>query len=200
MIEHKSNLIKSWKIIKSVINKQKYNPSSSKFKYNGKVIYDGFKISNRFDTFFVHVGESLASVIRQCTKVPSDYLKYDIMNKMHLDPVTENEIDKIILNFRDSSAGWDELKPTMVKSIRNYIKSPLRHICKLSFRTGIFSDELKIANVVPIFKSGDEMIFSNYRPVSVLHVFSKIIEILTYNRLLKFINDNDLSYKYQFGF
>ena len=119
---------------------------------------------------------------------------------MYLDPVTEKEIDKIILNFRDSSAGWDELKPTVVKSIHCCIKSPLRHIYNLSFRTGIFPDELKIANVAPIFKSGDEMIFSNYRPVSVLPVFSKIIERLMYNRLVKFINDNDLLYKYQFGF
>ena len=102
--------------------------------------------------FFVHVTESLASVIPQSTKVPSDYFKHDIMNKMYLDPVTENEIDKIILNFRESSAGWDELKPTVVKFIRHWIPSPLRHICNLSFRTGIFPDELKIANVVPIFK------------------------------------------------
>ena len=132
--------------------------------------------------------------------MPSDYLKHDIVNKMYLDPVTENEIDKIILNFRESSAGWDELKPTVIKSIRHCIALPLRHICNLSFRTGIFPDELKIANVVPIFKSGDEMIFSNYRPVSVLPVFSKIIERLMYNRLLKYTNDNNLLYKYQFGF
>ena len=56
------------------------------------------------------------------------------------------------------------------------------------------------ANVAPILKSGDEMIFSNYRPVSVLPVFSKVIERLMYNRLLKYINDNNLLYKYQFGF
>ena len=156
--------------------------------------------SQKIKSFFVHVGESLASVIPQCTKVPSDYLKYDTVNKMYLDPVTENEIDKIFLNFRDSSAGWDELKPTVDKSIRYCIKSRIRHICNLSFRTGIFPDELKIAIVVPIFKSGDEMIFSNYRPVSVLPVFSKTIERLMYNRLLKFINDKDSLYKYQFGF
>ena len=200
LVEHKSNLKQSWKIIKSVINRRKYHPLNSKFKYNGKVIDDGFEISNRFNKFFVHVGESLASIIPQSTKMPSDYLKHDIVNKMYLDPVTENEIDKIILNFRESSAGWDELKPTVIKSIRHCISLPLRHICNLSFRTGIFPDELKIANVVPIFKSGDEMIFSNYRPVSVLPVFSKIIERLMYNRLLKYINDNNLLYKYQFGF
>ena len=73
-------------------------------------------------------------------------------------------------------------------------------MCYLSFCTGLFPDEFKIANVVPIFKSGDEIIFSNNRPVSVLPVYKKIIERLMYNRLLKYINDNDLLYKYQFGF
>ena len=50
-----------------------------------------------------------------------------------------------------------------------------------------------------MFKSGDDMLFSNYRPVSVLPVFSKVIERLMYNRLIGFINDNDLLYEYQFG-
>ena len=66
--------------------------------------------------------------------------------------------------------------------------------------TGIFPNELKKANVVPIFKSGDDMVFSNYRPVSVLPIFSKLLERLVYNRLIKFINDNKLLYDYQFGF
>ena len=59
---------------------------------------------------------------------------------------------------------------------------------------------MKIANVVPIFKSGDDMVFSNYRSVSVLPVFSNLLERLMYNRLICFINDNKLLYDYQFGF
>ena len=148
----------------------------------------------------MQVGESLASVIPQSSKVPCDYLKHDIVNKLYLDPETDDEVERIIHHFKESAAGWDELKPTVVKSIRKFIISPLAHICNLSFATGIFPDELKIANVVPIFKSGDEMVFSNYRPVSALPVFSKVIERLMYNRLLKYINENKLSYKYQFGF
>ena len=66
--------------------------------------------------------------------------------------------------------------------------------------TGIFPDELKIANVVIIFKSGDDMVFSNYRPVSVLPIFSKLLERLVCNRLIKFINYSKLLYDYQFGF
>ena len=54
--------------------------------------------------------------------------------------------------------------------------------------------------LVPINKSGDEMVFSNYRPVSVLPVFSKLLERFVYNRLISHINENKLSYEYQFGF
>ena len=68
-------------------------------------------------TFFVHVGESLAS-LKQSTKIPSDYLKCEVVNEMYLAPVPENETAKIILNFRERSAGRDVLKPTLVKSIR----------------------------------------------------------------------------------
>ena len=121
-------------------------------------------------------------------------------NCFYIRPVTEIEIVDIISDFKDSAAGWDELKPSIIKGIKQFIKVPLRHICDLSFSAGVFPWELKIANVVPIFKSGDDMLFSNYRPVSVLPVFSKVIERLMYNRLIGFINDNDMLYEYQFGF
>ena len=51
-------------------------------------------------------------------------------------------------------------------------------IIKKSFNTGIFPTELKIARVIPLFKSGDTSLISNYRPVSVLPVQSKIFERL----------------------
>ena len=93
------------------------------------------------------------------------------MEMFYLTPVAEAEVDKIISNFRDSAAGWDELKPTFIKTS---IKIPLAHIGNLSFDTGLCLMELKIAKIVSIFKSGEECIFTNYRPVLVLPVFSKI--------------------------
>ena len=88
---------------------------------------------------------------------------------------------------------------TQTKTIKNSVIFPLMYITNISFQTGAFTRELKIANVVPIFKAGDEMFFTNYRPVSVLPVFSKILERL-YNRLIEYINKNNLLYKYQLGF
>ena len=69
-----------------------------------------------------------------------------------------------------------------------------------SLSTGIFPDKMKIARVTPIFKADDKLLMSNYRPVSVLPVFSKILERLMYNRLLHYLQVNDLLCSNQFGF
>ena len=73
-------------------------------------------------------------------------------------------------------------------------------LSNLSITQGVFPHELKVAKVIPLFKSNDPMVFSNYRPVSVLPLLSKIFERLMYNRLLSFVNKCKLLYEYQFGF
>ena len=200
LIEHKSNIKKSWQIIKFVINKRKYKMPCTKFKLNGTIIDDGIDIANKFNNFFVNVGNTLAKSIPTSHKHPNDYISYNASNTFSLEPVTENEICKIIGTFKDSAAGWDGIKPGIVKHIKEIVCIPLKHICNMSFQSGIFPFELKIANVVPIFKTSDEMVFSNYRPVSVLPVFSKLLERLVYNRLIAYITNNKLLYEYQFGF
>ena len=64
----------------------------------------------------------------------------------------------------------------------------------------MFPNELKIAKVTPIFKTDDQSLVSNYRPISVLPVFSKILERVMYNRVFTYLNDNKLLYEKQFGF
>ena len=61
-------------------------------------------------------------------------------------------------------------------------------------------EQLKLAKVIPIYKKEDPEIFSNYRPVSVLPCFSKIIERLFFNRCMDYINKNNLLNEKQFGF
>ena len=200
LIEHKSNIKKSWQIIKSVINKRKYKLPSKKFHCNGSIIDDGNMISNKFNDFFVNVRQNLAKSIPSSCKEPSDYISYNAINAFYFVPVTENEISKIIGCFKESAAGWDGIKANVIKHIKNIVCIPLKHICNLSLSLGVFPHELKIANVVPIHKANDDMVFSNYRPVSVLPVFSKLLERLVYNRLIDFINNNRILYEYQFGF
>ena len=76
----------------------------------------------------------------------------------------------------------------------------MTHFINLSIISGVFPDQLKIARVIPLFKSGDKSIFTNYRPVSVLPAFSKILEKVIYNRLLDYLNKHKILSDNQFGF
>ena len=68
----------------------------------------------------------------------------------------------------------------------------------MSLQEGLFPDELKIANVIPLYKCDD--LFDNYRPVSVLPSVSKVFEIIMYNRLVAYPNEYKILFSYQFGF
>ena len=59
---------------------------------------------------------------------------------------------------------------------------------------------MKIARVIPVFKSGDPLLISNYRPISVLPCFSKILEKIIFTRMLEFFNKNNAIFDGQFGF
>ena len=87
-----------------------------------------------------------------------------------------------------------------MKNSIDLISKPLCEILNLSIENGIIPDQLKIARIVPIFKSGDNSLFSNYRPILVLPVFSKILEKAVYNRLMNYININGILFRNQFGF
>ena len=105
----------------------------------------------------------------------------------------------MIENLKSSAAGW-EFQPRNIKIIKDILLTPVPYICNLCFTQGIFPGELKLAKVIPIFKSGEETRFDKYRPVSVLPVISKILKRLMYGRLLNFLNEHKFFYKYQFGF
>ena len=77
---------------------------------------------------------------------------------------------------------------------------PLTRIFNLSVSTGIVPDKLKIAKVIPIYKKDDAEKFSNYRPVSLLPCFSKILERLVFNRCVEYIDAHEILNEKQFGF
>jgi hypothetical protein len=73
-------------------------------------------------------------------------------------------------------------------------------VFQLSLSSGTVPSQLKIAKVIPIFKSGDHSVLDNYRPILLLSNFSKILEKLVSNRLTKFIEENNLFNPAQYGF
>ena len=95
---------------------------------------------------------------------------------MILAPATTYEIRIIIEKLKNCCSSWDGIKPNIIKQTYSGIIGPLHYIINLSLDKGHVPDELKIANVVPIFKKGDATLIKNYKPISILPVFSKIFE------------------------
>ena len=121
-----------------------------------------------------------------------------IKETIFLTPVDSLEVKNIILSLKNSAAG--HVGASLLKLSIEHIVAPLTHICNLSLSEGVFPDQLKIANVVPLYKAEDWMMFNNYRPVSVLCVLSKIFEKIMFTRVQVFLNELQILYKYQFGF
>ena len=80
------------------------------------------------------------------------------------------------------------------------VSEPLTHIINLSIQHVIVPDEMKIARVIPIFKSDDQSLFTNYRPISVLPSFSKFFERVIYNRLMQYLMNFNILCSNQYGF
>ena len=76
----------------------------------------------------------------------------------------------------------------------------LSRLFNISMSLGIFPDEWKIARVAPIYKDGSEDENSNYRPISVLPVISRLFEKLVYDQFYGFLNVNKLLFSQQSSF
>ena len=97
-------------------------------------------------------------------------------------------------------SGHDGISAYFIKRMLDTITSSLTHIINQSLSTGIFPDRLKIANVILLFKKGDEHILDNYRPISLLPAISKVFEKIVFNQLYQYFTDNDLIFTSQYGF
>jgi hypothetical protein len=75
-----------------------------------------------------------------------------------------------------TSMGHDNISTKLLKESIFNTAGPLAHIFNLSFESGIVPDQMKLAKVIPIFKSGNKKLFNNYRPISILPAYSKLLE------------------------
>ncbi len=124
-----------------------------------------------------------------------------IPNSFYLSAITYDEIIITLNSLSNSKAiGVDGIDPEIVQANAVLISEQLTYIFNLSFSQGIFPQLLKRAIVIPIFKSGSHADPGNYRPISILTIFSKLLEKLFYNRIISFINNLNVIHSHQFGF
>ena len=87
-----------------------------------------------------------------------------------------------------------------LKLISISVIQPLKRLINLSFKTGFFPEQFKIAKVVPVFKESDPHEFSNYRPISLLNSISRLFETIVCFQVTGFADACEILYKHQYGF
>ena len=190
-----------WAGINGIINSKsrKSVQNICQLVVNGKTYSDPQKMASIFNNFFVNVSNQVCPEIPWTKKSPLDYL-LKRNSSSFIKPITHTEIEEIIFSFRNGkSTGPYRIPVRLLKILSPYISQPLAIIFSASGTLGIFPDKLKHTKVIPIHKKGSPTNSSNYRPISLLSVFSKIFEKLMH-RLYKFLDSIDTFCPLQFSF
>lgn len=100
--------------------------------------------------------------------------------------ITPEEVISVVTKLSNSkSMDYYGLSNFVVKHTVNIIKDTLAYILSKCLYHGFFSKMLKISKITPVFKKGDKTLPQNYRPISIVPIFSKIFESLIYNQLVQ---------------
>ena len=199
----KNNAKQLWKLLKEITGKANDKSTfCNSFTIDGVLTSDNNTIANGFCQFYKNIGKKFASKIGKPNKQFSEYMPDPCDSSIYLFPTTEQETKKIIRSLKSkSSSGYDGISNILLKAIAPEITSPLTAIFNKSFKEGKFPDKMKIAEVLPLYKSkGQKDIMNNYRPVSLLPVISKVLEKLVHRRVNSFLRNKLLLFDSQFGF
>ena len=190
--ENKFNIRKTWSIVKGAIGK--LNDKSgfpNEFIVNNNTISDKIEISESFNKYFSSVGLKTSQNVPVTNMKFTDYLPNQTRHSLFLEPVTPLLITNTTAKLKPkSSSGHDEISTKLLTETINNIIIPITDIINKS----------KIAKVVPIHKASDSNLLKNYRPISLLTAFSKLLEKLMYDKVISFLNSNNTLYKHQYGF
>jgi hypothetical protein len=204
---NKKNPKKLWKNLKSLSGKSDFQQTSYIHTENGIPITDPKLTAETFNTFFANVfkkAENITELSHEMKTALQNFLlskntkesdKFEI-------PFVEQNYVKQKLNGLDitKATGLDEIGAKFLKTAADVIDEPLCTIINLSIKNGKFPTLLKQSKVTPIYKKGTKTDKSNFRPISVLPLISKIFDKHVSDHLKLFLERNNLLYTAQSGF
>ncbi|XP_047124200.1 uncharacterized protein LOC124806935 [Hydra vulgaris] len=154
--------------------------------YN-KSIYESKAISNKFNKYFIEIGPKLANNVLFTPVAFNDFLVPKDDCNCSKEIYSELSFDEFQIAFKSlkkkKAIGADGINGDITIECFDHLKNILYKVYKSSVYQGVFLDRLKIAIIILILKEGDCCNISNYRPISILSTFSKILERIMYNRV-----------------
>ncbi|KAL0831334.1 hypothetical protein ABMA28_002163 [Loxostege sticticalis] len=202
--KNKNNPKLLWQAIRQITHTNSSKSSATNLILNNS---DSQNCLDSFNKYFSTVGQNLAKQILNNINQTEEALAAKVINSdspsnsFYLEPTDPYEVDAMIANSRiDSAPGLDGVSNRLLKTIKPFIVEPLTHVFNLSLSEGKFLNNWKTASITPVHKGGDKESPCNYRPISLLGAFSKILERIVNKRLTHFLEANELLSERQFGF
>jgi hypothetical protein len=182
----KNKIINTWKIIYEEKGKIKNSIDVQSLVVDNNIIMNQNKVANIFNNYFLSIADSINSDnnkhINTSMTNPINYLANSFRRpfaKISWQYAATYEIEKIVKSLKtENTCGYDEISTRIIKLTALFIILPLTYICNAVLSTGVIPDRLKYAIVKPTFKKGNKQEICNYRPISLLISFSKMIEKL----------------------
>ena len=190
-----------WIELGNLLNTKKKSKgnSISKLSINNQEITKDKDIANTINNHFTKIGKNLADKVRpERNNLFKNYLTDPISESLFFQPTNNSEVLKEINQLKNKAT--IDITVSLLKHIKQKIVKGLVIIFNKSFEEGCFPELLKIAKVISIYKSEDPTNPSNYRPISLISIFDKLLERLMYNKLALFFQKHKVPHKYQFGF
>ena len=198
--ENVKNSKKIWQGINSLLNKQRKKQNTIYLEEKG-FISDPHKVANKFNDFFLNVAGKLSEKIADKNSKFQDYLKNPNRSSFFLKETEPGDFVKVInkLDVKKSGDIYD-ITPGNVKLTGPIVAQCLSIIFNRCIREGIFPSAFKKAKIIPLHKGDSVLTVSNYRPISLLPIFSKLFERVIYDQFIDYIEKNKILDQLQFGF
>lgn len=195
-----NNPKKAWNLINNLVhNKNSENSNNIKqINISDEIFTDETIISNKFNGHYATIGEKLASEIPPAYN--QEYTEQESTDSIDLGLCDESEINSVIKSIKSNSAGHDGVSKWDLLNLLDIIIVTITRLVNDVLTTGQFPEELKVAKILPLHKGGLKDLIINYRPISILSIFSKIIEKIVKKRIALYVKDTFGFDKYQYGF
>ena len=159
---------------------------------------DSSEIAHKFNEYFTGIANELR---KSLPNAPCSTELETVQHSMFLRKVSMAEVLEILISFENkSSSGDDNVNMIIVKKSASVIAPYLELLINCSFAQGVFPSDLKQAKVIPLHKGGSRLDEKNYRPISLIKVWSKIFERAMFVRLYQYFENFNLLYEKQYGF
>ena len=196
----KTNTKKLWQVINSITNKGTKHNKVDNLIVKNKVLSNPSDISEAYNHFFVNAAKDLQD---QLPKLETDFRKFmGPRNPISMDlaQVNLSEVTSIIHSLKSKKCRVNDFSPSILKRNSHLIAMPLTTLINQSFQQGQFPNKLKQAQVIPLYKKGARSDINNYRPISLLNVFSKVFEKAMKLKMVAFIDSHKILCSSQYGF